>query len=477
MLLAVGLGAAMVPLRSHLSIATSGLVLIVPVVAGVIVGGSVAGAVGVVAGFLIYDYLFIPPFDTLSVGAGQNWVVLAVYVVVMLLVARLFAHLEAARLGAQRRETEARRLFELSELLVEDRSVDELLQTIVTTVQTVFDVEGVALLLPADGHLAVAAWAGSPLTNDEMRHLDPESGLPVPVGTLSGSADQIRAVALTTEGRAVGLLALRGLPASESDRSLLRTFANHAALALERSRLQAQAVRSELLEEVDRLRRALLGAVSHDLRTPLATMKVASSTLLDPDVVLSAEDAQELYGLLDIQTDRLARLVTSLLDMTRYQAGVLKVDRAPWAVRDLVGDTLAVLRPSLRDRCVQVELAESLPTVDVDPLLIGQVVANLIENADRHAPPGTAVTVSAEMSDHGVVVSVTDLGPGVAAGDRELIFESFVGFDSGGRSGLGLAIARTFVEAHGERIWMEDVPDGGARFAFTLRPALDDTDG
>jgi len=230
-------------------------------------------------------------------------------------------------------------------------------------------------------------------------------------------------------------------------------------------------LRSETLEEVDRVRRSLLGAVSHDLRTPLATMKVASSTLLDADGSLAPGDARELHELLDVQTDRLTRLVTSLLDMTRYEAGVLEVRRTPVAPLDLVGETLAGLRPELGDRLVDIAIPESLPRVRVDPVLVGQVLVNLIENADRHAPPGSAICVEADTRGQKVILSVADHGPGVPADERDAVFERFVRFDTGGRAGLGLAIARTFVEAHGERVWVEDVAGGGARFAFTM-PAL-----
>ena len=168
------------------------------------------------------------------------------------------------------------------------------------------------------------------------------------MGTAAAVDDRLQAVALSASGRPIGLLALRGLPVSAAaDRALLRTFANHAAVAVERAQLRQQALRAELLQEVDRLRRALLGAVSHDLRTPLATMKVASTTLLDRTISLSEADTDELHGLIDLQTDRLTRLVTSLLDMTRFQAGALQIHRQPWSIIDLVSDTLAHLGSAL----------------------------------------------------------------------------------------------------------------------------------
>jgi two-component system sensor histidine kinase KdpD len=284
-------------------------------------------------------------------------------------------------------------------------------------------------------------------------------------------SDGMHTVALTAAGRPVGILALRGLPASQADRDLLSTFANHAALALERARLREQALRSDLLEEVDRLRHALMGAVSHDLRTPLATMKVASSILLDPPAPLSEADTTELYTLIDLETDRLTRLVTSLLDMTRIDAGELEVRPAAIAVSDLVDDSVTALRPALGDHRVDVVVAAGLPEVEVDHLLIGQVLANLLDNAVRHSPPHSVITVSGERYDGRVAVAVSDHGPGVPTTEREAVFDRFVRFDTGGRAGLGLTIAKTFVEAHGEHIWVEDAPGGGARFVFTLPAA------
>ena len=478
--LSVGLGAALVPFRDHLSIATAALALVVPVVVGVAIGGFAAGVASVVAGFLVYDYGFIPPYNGLKVGHAQDWVALAVYTVVMLLVSKVVAEMDRARSEAQRRTADAQRLFDLSQLLVEDRSVEDLLKTIVGAVRSVFGVSGVALLVPRDGRLDIAASAGEPLTRQELHGLEPLSGLPVSLGTGPAGPEQVErmgTVALTASGRPIGVLATRGMPASEADRSLLLTFANHAALALERVQLRDQALRSELLEEVDRLRHALVGAVSHDLRTPLATMKVASSTLLRPAAPLTDADTRELYHLIDIETDRLTRLVTSLLDMTRIDAGVLEVRRRPMSLRILVRDAVANLGSTLGDRPVDVAIPDTVPDVDADQLLIGQVLANLLDNADRYSPPDSLITVAGEARGDQVALSVADRGPGVPPSEREAVFDRYVRFDTGGRAGLGLAIAKTFVEAHGGRIWVEDVPEGGARFVFSLARASSNGNG
>ncbi len=467
--LVVVLAAAMFPLRSHLNVATTALVLVVPVVAGVVVGGFVGGLTAVTAGFLVYDVVFIPPYYTLNVGAAQNWTALGVYAVVMVLVAQVVDRLGSARREAQRRAEEARRLFELSELLVADQATVEQFETIVTTVRQAFDLRSAALLVPEDERLQVVASTGEPILDEELRRLNPDSRLPVSMATALGAGDQLQAMALSVSGRPVGLLAVRGRPLARADRELLGTFVNHLALALERTQLREQAVKAELLEEVDRLRRSLVSAVSHDLRTPLATIKLSASNLIDPDVSFSAEDSRELLGLIDLQADRLDRLVANLLDMTRIQAGALDLRRDFVPVGELVSEALATLGPSVGPSRIRWMAPTGLPPVDVDHVLICQVLANLIENAARHGPDDADITVTAASDGNGHVrVSVADRGPGVPVEERSSIFQLYNRREAGGRAGLGLAIAKAFVEAHGETIWVEAGAESGARFVFSL---------
>ena len=468
MISALAFGAALLPLRSHVNVSTTALVLVVPVVVGAVIGGFTAGAVTVVAGFLIYDFAFIPPYNTLHVGAAENWTALVVYVIVMLLVARIVDALEKTRGEAQRSHDVMIRVSEMSELLVGDQPVDDLLKTIVGTAQTVFNVPGVSLLELEAGRLVVVASAGEPLTSEELHQLDPHSGLPIRVGTAPGAVNELRTVALSSSGRALGILAMRSVPIEVNDRALLNTFANDAALALERAQLREQALRSKLLEEADRFRRGLLGAVSHDLRTPLATIKVASSTLNNRAAFLSEENSRELHQLIEIESDRLTRLVTNLLDMTRIEAGVLTLDRSGSPPSELVKDAITAMGSALREQRLEVDVPDSLPDVDVDRVLIGQALVNLLDNAVRHSPPHGVVTVRGERRGEQIVVSVTDQGPGVPPADRETIFDRFTQLSTGGRAGLGLTIVKTFVEAHGESVWYEEVPEGGARFVLSL---------
>jgi two-component system sensor histidine kinase KdpD len=326
----------------------------------------------------------------------------------------------------------------------------------------------VSLLELEDGHLVVVATAGEPLTPEELHQLDPHSGVPIRVGTSPGATSELRTIALSPSGRPVGILAMRGLPILETDRAVLSTFANDAALALERAQLREQAVRSKLLEEADRFRRGLLGAVSHDLRTPLATIKVASSTLSARGELISATDRQLLHQLIEIESDRLTRLVTNLLDMTRIEAGVLTLSRSTASLKELVTESLAAMGSTLQDNSLDVNVPDSLPDVNIDRVLMGQVLVNLLDNAARHAPANSVITVTGERRGDQVVISVADHGPGVPAGDRDTIFDRFTQISTGGRAGLGLTIAKTFVEAHGERVWYEESPGGGATFVVSL---------
>lgn len=466
--LIAALVAAMVPIRDHFAAATPGLILVVPVVVGTIAGGLFSGLVAVVFGSLAYDLFFIPPYGTLAVGNGQYWVTLVVYAVVMVFVVRLVDALEKVRADATVHEREAKRLFELSELVTEERTVAELLEMIVVTVQTVFGTRGVALLLPVGDRLEVVASSGDTIPEDELAALASSSGSPVDLGTTMTGRDELRAVSLSTPEHPIGLLVLREGTGINQDRELLRTFANHMAMALERAQLRQTAMRVGMLQEVDRLRRSLVSAVSHDLRTPLATIKVAVSSLRARDAKLSVSQRGELLGLVEAQADRLDRLVTNLLDMTRLQAGVLEPRHQSVSVAAILEDAVGALGDANGPADLSVELPEDLPIVDVDRVLVGQVFANLLENAARFAPDGTCVTVRAEAMPNAVRVTVADRGPGVPPSDRDGLFEMFSRKDAGGRAGLGLAISKAFVEAHGEHIWFEDVPGGGACFAFDL---------
>jgi two-component system, OmpR family, sensor histidine kinase KdpD len=464
------LTSAMLPMRGpSLSVATTALVLVVPVVIGVVIGGFTVGVISVTFGFLVYDFFFIPPYLTLWVGQPQNWVALGVFVAVMVPVARVVAGLNVARAKERRQGTQLKELFQLSALLLDDRPLDELLTAVVTTVAEVFGARQVALLLPRNGKLEVAAAAGEPLSAAQMSRVLPARGTLARLSAAPQVSGDVIVHALSAAGRPVGLLVLSAEAAQTPDSEPLSLFANQVALAVERAQLREQVLQTRLTAEVARLARTLVAAVAHDLRSPLARIKASSSTLADDELEISTGAAHSLAKLIDVEADRLAHLVQNLLDMSRIQAGVLQPRRTLTRLGDLVDAVVADVAPASRGYPVRLALDDGLPPVDVDVTLISRVLTNMLENAIRHAPKGTPVTIAAAPGPAGAVtVSVADHGPGVSVERRDEIFGLLARRDDDAGAGLGLSIAKTFVEAHGQRIWVDDAPGGGARFCFTL---------
>jgi two-component system sensor histidine kinase KdpD len=470
----------MLPFRSHLSIATPALVFVVPVLVGVVVGGSVPGVVGAVAGFILYDVFFIPPYGRLTVRAPDNWIALVVYVVVVLVVARVVTDLQAARTEAGQREEDTRRLFELSQALIGDLALADLISHITATVQTVFSPRWTALLLPgsepAEGgespRLTVAGTAGEELTGEDLVSLTASGGQPRSLGLPGGDATSRVAVALAVaDNRPVGMLVLQEVRFARQDRAMLGTFANQAALAIELAQMQDQALRSRLLEEVDRWRRAMMGAVSHDLRTPLASIKTAVSSLRQDGASMGAGDRADLLELIELQSDRLARLVTNLLDVTRIESGALTLRTTLIPFDELAGEVISAVGGLVNPSRVAVEGGADLPLLEIDAVLIGQVLANLLENSVRLCPGESLIRLGAEATGEWVEISVADDGPGIDAGERDRVFEMFSQNSGGGRAGLGLAIAKAFVEAHGGAIWIDPRVRQGSRIVFTVPAA------
>jgi K+-sensing histidine kinase KdpD len=471
--------AAMLPLRGSLSIATTALILVVPVVIGVVAGGFAVGVVSVFAGFLVYDFFFIPPYLTLWVGAPENWTALGVYAIVMVPVARVVANMDAARTKELRQGRELRELFELSDLLVEDKPLDALLPALVTALSEVFGARQVALFLPvrdpAGDHMQMVAAAGEPLTEAQLHAVLPAPGAPASIGGHPADREALRVIALSASSRPVGLLALSADAAARHQREPLLLFANQIALAVERAQLRDQVLRTRVDAEMARVAKTLVAAVAHDLRAPLASLKASSSTLADPELEIGADARRSLATTIDAKADRLADLVQNLLDMSRVQAGVLRPRHSVFSVDAFVSGVLSDIPPSWHGHEIRTEIPDGMPPIDADLVLMTRVLTNLIDNAVRHSPAGAAVTVRAALSPgrRAIELSVTDSGPGVPTARRAEIFELFPRREHDAGAGLGLTIARTFVEAHGQRIWVEDAPGAGARFCFTLPVAAE----
>ncbi len=259
------------------------------------------------------------------------------------------------------------------------------------------------------------------------------------------------------------------LIASEADRRRVAEglLEHNEQLLRERERLREEAARVALMEQVDEQRAAMLRSVSHDLRTPLATIQAVTSDLRD-GTEYPPETRDRLLDLVADEAARLNRLVANLLSLSRIEAGALQPERQAVAVDELVADRVRALEPVLRGRSVHVDVSPGLPLVDADYSQLDQVITNLLENAARHAPAGTVVTVGARVDGPMIEVSVSDQGDGVDPVEEPFIFEPFRRGTGSASSGVGLAICRAIVEAHGGTIGVDSRPGGGARFHLTL---------
>ena len=318
---------------------------------------------------------------------------------------------------------------------------------------------------------SLAAWIAS--VQPEARRSARWIRVVDPRGTGTHVRDErVHAVPLSADGRRVGTLAVQGNDRpSEADDRMLRAVAAQLASAIERARLRQRATDAEILRRADALKNALLGAVSHDLRTPLATIVASAGSLRQTDVRWTEAERESFLSDIEQEARRLSRIVGNLLDLSRMESGTLHPERGWYDLASLIDDVVGRLRPLTQTHRLEVRVPDDLPPVPLDYVEIDQVLSNLIENAARHTPQGSRVVVTARVERGEAVVEVADDGPGIAIDAMDRLFKPFL--RSAGRqgargTGLGLAVARGLVEAHGGRIAVRNRPEGGALFAFTL---------
>jgi two-component system sensor histidine kinase KdpD len=269
----------------------------------------------------------------------------------------------------------------------------------------------------------------------------------------------------------LGILPHEPADFGSEQRVLLDLFANQIGSALERARLAEQAQQAQVEVEAERLRSSLLSSVSHDLRTPLSVITGAASALVEEESTLAAAARRDLAETILEESQRLNRLVRNLLDMTRLSSGAVQITKEWQPIEGVIGAVLGRLDEQLRGRSVETQLPPELPLVPIDGVLVEQLLVNLLENATKYSPDQTPLSIAAHLRDGEFVVEIADRGPGVPPELAQKIFEKFYrvpGGRDGGGAGLGLAICRAIVEAHGGRIWVDGRNGGGAIFRFTL---------
>jgi len=435
---------------THADLATalsSYLVLVVVVAA---TGGVWPGILAAAAGFLLSNYYFAPPVHTFTIADARDVLALVMFLVTAGVVSVLVDVAARRTAAAVQARADARMLARVAGRMVspEGNPLPGLLDELVVA----FRQQSAAVLREEPG--AGVGWSTTAAAGAAPPTSPGEGSLTIP---LTGPE----------------LLVLRGPGLTAEDRDILAAFAAQLATALESDRLHAEAAEADSLARANQLRSALLAAVSHDLRTPLASIKAASSSLLSDQLEFGPEETGILLATIDEEVDRLSALVENLLDMSRLETGATEVLRRPTDVDELIDAALASLGP--RAQGVQVAVDRDVPLVETDPVLLERVVANLVDNALLHGA-GRPVRVEAGSVAGRVDVRVVDHGPGIRASDRDQVFQPFQRLgdkDNGTGVGLGLAVSKGFAEVIGGELDLEDTPGGGCTMVVRL-PAPDD---
>ena len=485
--------------------------------------GLYAAIISSVVAFFSFDYFLVNPLYTFSVGALEEWLALFVFLVTAIITGQLASALRQRAEEATQRERETRALYELVSATTGEEQLHLQLSIVANAIVHVFSSAGVrdcAILLPdergelrllADASQAIeqmklsadeTASAASAMRQGEMIDLYHESAgshmnkyvqywFRHPMTVEQPRERYVRMIPLMIGQRCVGVVrllmkdgfrrfAIESSKEAERERlnpqnTFFWTFLDQAASVIEHARLHRENLQVELLQRTDALRSALLSSVSHDLRTPLSSIKAAASSLLQEDVLWDDEERRSFASAIEREADRLNRLVGNLLDMSRIEGGALKPEKEWYPIDELIHDILGHMQFVLQGREVRTSIPDDLPPVELDYLQMDQVLTNLIENAIRYTSPGSSIELSVAVVGKEIMTTIGDYGPGIPPGDLERIFDKFYRVLSTKRkgtstmgSGLGLAVCRGLVEAHGGRIWAENREGEGALFRFTL---------
>ncbi len=437
-------------------------------------GPSIVAALSSV---MAYHYFFILPRFTFDIEEAQYLLTFAGLLIVGLVISTLTARVREQANAAQHRESQTAASYDFSRSLAAAVELEAIIPAIITHVKRVFNRE-VVILLP-EGDALTSHVLNSNVTLDEHEQAVAiwsfQNGQPAGRGTQTLPAARMRYHPLKTARGIVGVLGVKPVDTSghltPEQHRLLGTFASQSAVAIERIQLAEQAQQAQLLRETEKLQAALLNSISHDLRTPLSSITGVLSSLCDDEAHLDETTRRELVENAWEEADRMNRLVANLLDMTRLQAGAMRVAQELCDVQDLVGVALAELSNKMQDRPITLNIPANLPLISMDFVLMAHVLVNLLDNAHKYSPPGSPIEIQARIVDTRLEIDIADRGLGIPPDETMRVFEKFYRVqraDGTSGTGLGLSICQGIVEVHGGRIWADNRSGGGAVITLTL---------
>ena len=406
-----------------------------------------------------FNYWFLPPVGTLTIQDPQNWVALLAFLVTAVTANQLSARARRRAAEAEARRLEMERLYALVQAMMLSGNARKTIREFVGKVVQVFGCGAAAFYYRPTDEIFRSGAESKPISDHDLHVAAELDDVSIDPGRSLATAP------VRLGGRPLGSLALIGpLPSEQSVRAIMHLM----AITIEKARALEDAGHAEAARQSEVLKSALLDSLAHDIKTPLTSIKAAVTSLLGG----AAGAETELLTIIDEEADRLNQLAAEVIEMARIEAGKLHLEKRSVAVADLIGGTLSELAPALKGRSVAVDVPEGLPAAEADLEFVQQVVKQFVENALKYTPEGSPLSVSAALKGGKIVIGVADSGPGIEEHERSRIFDKFFRgrrhrFETKG-TGMGLAIAKGIVEAHGERIWVESEAGQGAAFYFSL---------
>lgn len=473
---------AALPLRSFFAPTNLAMLYLLGVVIVALRASSFVSVGTSIAGVAAFDFFCVPPYYTFAVADTEYLITLMAMLVVALVISIQSARIRAHRTMAREKEVRAEAMYRLTRILSAETRVFEAARAAAALATEIFGTD-VEIFLPEDGKISfrrrTAEQLRIPLAEESTAQWVFRRGTKAGIGMTRLTDTTAFYLPLKGTRQTFGVMAVvpdaKGTVFLKEQQDLLELFAQQTALTLERTLSQRAAEESHLRMETEQMRSSLLSAVSHDLRTPLASITGAASTLRSQGEKLAEPTRKELLESISEEAERLSRLVSNLLDMTRFQSGSVALHRELVPLEDMIGTALLRLETRLEGRTVTTSFPEDLPPVSVDEVLWGQLVLNLVDNAIKHTPEGTPIELAAGATDREVWMDVRDRGPGFEPGEQQHIFEKFY---RGQRStavgaGLGLAICQAIAQAHGGSIEASNRMGGGASVRVRLPRAAE----
>jgi len=419
--------------------------------------GLAAATVGSIVAVLGFNYYFLPPVGTFTIQDPQNFVAFIAFLITAVTASQLAEYGRRRTAESEARRLEIERLYALVQgMMMLGGGIRKTVREFVHKTVQVFGCAGAAFYYQPTGEILRSGPESAPVTDHTLRAA-------AEIADLSVDREQSLAIApVRLGGRTLGSLAVVGaLPAEQT----LRAMVNLIAIAVEKARALDEANRAEAARQSEVLKSALLDSLAHEIKTPLTSIKAAVTSLL-------GQNKLELLTIINEEADRLNELTAEMIAMARIEAGKLHLEKAPVDVSELISSVLAGFTQALDGRGVQMQVPATLPEAEADTELAEQVIKQFVENALNYSPPPAPITISAEVKNGKIVIGVADRGPGIEENERVLIFDKFFRgrqhrFHTKG-TGMGLAIAKGIVEAHGERIWVESELGHGSAFYFSL---------